>query len=114
MDAARAGRTVAVVSSGDAGVYGMAGLLLEVCGDDPAIEVEVIPGVTAACAGGAALGAPPTRALWCVAPPRLLPPKRTFRNKIGVYAAAFPVYLHPAQLQPAAKFLAAAIIYNFT
>ena len=63
-DAARAGRTVAVVSSGDAGVYGMAGLLLEVCGDDPAIEVEIIPGVTAACAGGAALGAPLAWAVW--------------------------------------------------
>ena len=73
-DAARAGRTVAVVSSGDAGVYGMAGLLLEVCGDDPAIEVEIIPGVTAACAGGAALGAPLTGDFACVSLSDLLTP----------------------------------------
>ena len=38
-DAAKAGHTVAVVSSGDAGVYGMAGLLLEVCADDPELEI---------------------------------------------------------------------------
>lgn len=57
-DAAKAGKTVALVSSGDAGVYGMAGLLHEVCADDPDLEIEVIPGVTAACAGAAVLGAP--------------------------------------------------------
>ena len=55
-DMAKQGRTVAVISSGDAGVYGMAGLLLEVCENDPEIEVEVIPGITAACSGGAVLG----------------------------------------------------------
>jgi precorrin-3B C17-methyltransferase len=51
----RAGRAVAVVSSGDAGVYGMAGLLMEL---DPFTEVEVVPGVTAAQAAAARLGAP--------------------------------------------------------
>ncbi|MBX6396465.1 MAG: precorrin-3B C(17)-methyltransferase, partial [Alicyclobacillaceae bacterium] len=60
---ARAGRTVAVVSSGDAGIYGMAGLVYEVLmeqgwkpGDDP--EVEVIPGVPALNAVASLLGAP--------------------------------------------------------
>ena len=57
-DLAKQGKTVAVVSSGDAGVYGMAGLLLEVCENDPEIEVEVIPGITAALSGAAVLGAP--------------------------------------------------------
>ncbi len=57
-DAALAGKTVAMVSSGDAGVYGMAGVLHEVCADYPELEIEVIPGVTAACAGAAVLGAP--------------------------------------------------------
>lgn len=59
-EACLAGKTVAVVSSGDAGVYGMAGLVLELCEDYPQIDVEVIPGITAACAGGAVLGAPLT------------------------------------------------------
>ncbi len=57
-DAALTGKTVAMICSGDAGVYGMAGLMHEVCSDDPDIEIEVIPGVTAACAGAAVLGAP--------------------------------------------------------
>lgn len=57
-DAALSGKTVAVVSSGDAGVYGMAGVIYEVCAEHPNIAIEVIPGVTAACAGAAVLGAP--------------------------------------------------------
>lgn len=59
-DAAKAGKTVAVVSSGDAGVYGMASLVIELCADCPEIEIEVIPGITAACSGGAVLGSPLT------------------------------------------------------
>lgn len=60
LELAQEGTRVAVVSSGDAGVYGMAGLILELSVDYPGISVEVIPGVTAACAGGAVLGAPLT------------------------------------------------------
>ena len=65
-DAAKDGHTVAVVSSGDAGVYGMAGLLLEVCAQDPEIQIEVIPGVTAALSGGAVVGAPRANVFWWV------------------------------------------------
>jgi len=60
IELARAGKNVALVSSGDAGVYGMAGLVFEVLrerGDD-AIEVEVIPGVSALNAAASLLGAP--------------------------------------------------------
>ena len=60
---ARAGERIAVVSSGDAGVYGMAGLVLDVLYDlgwdgerDPTLEV--VPGITAALAAAARLGAP--------------------------------------------------------
>ena len=59
IDAAKEGRTVAMISSGDAGVYGMAGLCLELAADTD-VEVEVVPGVTAALSGGAVLGAPLT------------------------------------------------------
>ena len=56
---ARQKRVVAVVSSGDAGIYGMAGLLLELEEkEDQPLEIEVVPGVTAANAAAAALGAP--------------------------------------------------------
>ncbi|TCP63489.1 precorrin-3B C(17)-methyltransferase [Heliophilum fasciatum] len=55
------GRHVAVVSSGDAGVYGMAGVILEALiqrGAVKKVPVEIVPGVTAATAAAAALGAP--------------------------------------------------------
>lgn len=52
----REGKTVAVVCSGDAAVYGMASLILELAHDDE--PVEVIPGVTAALSASAVLGAP--------------------------------------------------------
>jgi cobalt-precorrin 5A hydrolase/precorrin-3B C17-methyltransferase len=54
---AGAGRRVALVCSGDAGVYAMASLALEVAGD-AGVDVEVVPGVTAALASSALLGAP--------------------------------------------------------
>lgn len=52
------GKNVAMICSGDAGVYGMSGLMLEIGAAYPDIEVEVIPGVTAATGGAAVLGAP--------------------------------------------------------
>lgn len=55
---AAAERTVAMVCSGDAGVYGMAGLIYELAGVEPAVEIEIVPGVTAAQSGAAVLGAP--------------------------------------------------------
>ena len=55
---AKKGKNVAMICSGDAGVYGMSGLMLEIGEDYPDIEVEIIPGVTAATGGAAVLGAP--------------------------------------------------------
>jgi precorrin-3B C17-methyltransferase len=52
------GRTVAMVCSGDAGVYGMAGLIYELSSEYPPVEIEVVSGVTAALSGAAVLGAP--------------------------------------------------------
>ena len=56
---AKKGKKVAVVSSGDAGIYGMAGLILELISkEDEDIKVKVIPGVTASIGAAAILGAP--------------------------------------------------------
>ncbi len=55
---AKKGKTVAMICSGDAGVYGMSGLMLELGENYPEVQVEVIPGVTAATGGAAVLGAP--------------------------------------------------------
>ncbi len=58
LEQAQAGARVALVCSGDAGVYGMASPLLELSVDYPGVEVAVEPGVTAALTGAAMLGAP--------------------------------------------------------
>lgn len=55
---AQKGRTVALVCSGDAGVYGMAAPVLELLPEYGGVEVEVVAGVTAALSGAARLGAP--------------------------------------------------------
>lgn len=55
---AKKGKTVAMICSGDAGVYGMSGLIYEIGVDYPDVQLAVIPGVTAATGGGAVLGAP--------------------------------------------------------
>jgi precorrin-3B C17-methyltransferase len=52
------GKKVSMICSGDAGVYGMAGLMLELGEKYPNVQIEVVPGVTAALGGGAVLGAP--------------------------------------------------------
>ena len=57
-DEAKKGKTVSMICSGDAGVYGMAGLMYEVGENYPDVELTIIPGVTAATGGAAVLGAP--------------------------------------------------------
>jgi len=56
LELANQGKTVSLVSSGDAGVYGMAGIMLEMA--DDSIDIEIVPGITAANAAAACLGAP--------------------------------------------------------
>ncbi len=85
-DMALAGHAVAVISSGDAGIYGMAGLMFELCQSYPEIEIEVIPGITAACSGGAVLGAPLTNDFAVVSLSNLLTPWETIEKRL--YAAA--------------------------
>ena len=58
LDLAKAGKNVALISSGDAGIYGMAGIMYEIINENDNIEVEVIAGVTATNAAAAIVGAP--------------------------------------------------------
>ena len=60
IEEAEKGKTVSMVCSGDSGIYGMAALIYELLGEDSKVEAEVVPGLTAACSGGAVLGAPLT------------------------------------------------------
>ncbi|CAQ83701.1 MULTISPECIES: precorrin-3B C(17)-methyltransferase [Photorhabdus] len=59
IDLALSGRKVALISSGDAGIYGMAGLVLElVCQQQCDLEVKLVAGITASIAAASLLGAP--------------------------------------------------------
>ena len=58
LEAALENKTVAFVCSGDAGVYGMAGIMIQVAKEHPEVDIEIVPGITAACSGAALLGAP--------------------------------------------------------
>ncbi len=58
LEQASGGKKVVFVCGGDAGVYGLAGLILELAQGYPSVKIRVQPGVTAALAGAALLGAP--------------------------------------------------------
>ncbi len=58
LEKASEGKTVSVVCSGDAGVYGMAGLVYELSVDYPDIDIDIVPGISAVLSGSAVLGAP--------------------------------------------------------
>jgi precorrin-3B C17-methyltransferase len=61
VELAARGGNVAVISSGDPGIYGMAGVVLEAAvqrGLDSLIDIEIVPGVSAGCAAAALAGAP--------------------------------------------------------
>ena len=79
---ANKGKTVAMICSGDAGVYGMAGLIHEVGKDYPETAVEVIPGVTAAVSGAAVLGAPLIHDFCLISLSDLLTPWETIENRL--------------------------------
>ena len=86
--AAAGGKNVAVVCSGDAGIYGMAGLVYEVAQEYPPIEIEVIPGITAACGGAAVLGAPLTHDFAVISLSDLLTPWQTISRRLEAAAEA--------------------------
>ena len=98
---AREGKDVALVCSGDAGVYGMAGLLLEVCEGEDAPEIGIIGGLTAATSGAALLGAPLGHDFAVVSLSDLLTPWETIERRLECAAMGdFAVALYnPASLK---------------
>ena len=88
LEQAAQGRTVAMVCSGDAGVYGMAGLILELAPEYPGIKIQVIAGVTAACAGAAVLGAPLIHDFAVISLSDLLTPMEVIEKRVSAAAQA--------------------------
>ncbi len=100
LDQALAGKSVALVSSGDPGIYAMAGLVLEICAarkidavppgrtGDPGLCIEVVPGIPALCAGASLLGAPLTHDFATVSLSDLLTPWEVIEKRIAAAAEA--------------------------
>lgn len=88
VEAAASGRDVAMVCSGDSGIYGMAGLIYEVAQEYPPIEIEVVPGITAACGGAAVLGAPLTHDFAVISLSDLLTPWEKIEKRLTAAAQA--------------------------
>ena len=88
LDAAAGGKTVAMVCSGDSGIYGMAALIYELRGENAQPEIEVIPGLTAACSGGALLGAPLTHDFAVISLSDRLTDWETIRSRLEHAASA--------------------------
>ena len=75
-------KTVALVCSGDPQLYGMAGLAYELGAAHPDVQIEVVPGVTAAFSGGAVLGSPLTHDFAVISLSDLLTPAEKIRRRL--------------------------------
>lgn len=82
LETAREGRTVALVCSGDSGVYGMASPLLLLSEEYPEVEVEIVAGITAATSGAAVLGAPLGHDFCVISLSDLLTPWETIEKRL--------------------------------
>ncbi len=87
LETAEGGKTVALVCSGDAGVYGMAGPVLQLAPQWPEVDVEVVPGVTSALSGAALLGAPIGHDFCVISLSDLLTPWEVIENRLRCAAA---------------------------
>lgn len=76
------GKRVSLVCSGDAGIYGMAGLMYELLPEYPDCELYVIPGITAAVSGAALLGAPLNHDFCVISLSDLMTPWEQIRKRL--------------------------------
>jgi len=88
LEEAAKGKTVAMICSGDAGIYGMSGLLEELAQQYPGVEVETIPGVSAVISGAALLGAPLMHDFAVISLSDLLTPWETIEKRLLCAAEA--------------------------
>lgn len=83
------GNTVAMVSSGDSGIYGMAGIMLEIADDMQAdVEIVTVPGITAASTAASVLGAPLMHDLSLISLSDLMTPLELIFRRVEAAASA--------------------------
>ena len=110
LEKASTGKRVALVCSGDAGVYGMASPLLELAEEYPDVTIEVVPGLTAALSGGAILGAPLAHDFCVISLSDRLTPWEVIEKRLACAAAGdFCVALYNPSSRGRADYLAKAV-----
>ena len=103
---AREGKKVALICSGDAGIYGMASLMLEIGKLYDDCIIEVIPGITAASSGAAVLGAPLNHDFCVISLSDLLTPWETIETRLDAAAKAdFSICLYNPSSKKRADYL---------
>ena len=109
LELAQQGKTVAMVCSGDAGVYGMAGPILQMAPEFPDVEIEVVSGVSAALSGAAVLGAPLMHDFCVISLSDLLTPWEVIENRLECAAKGdFSICLYNPSSKKRAGYLARA------
>ncbi len=88
LEKAAEGKDVAMICSGDAGVYGMSGLIEELAVKYEGVEVETIPGVSAVLSGAAILGAPLMHDFAVISLSDLMTPWEKIEKRLECAAAA--------------------------
>ena len=110
LETAQSGKTVALVCSGDAGVYGMASPLMELAQSYPAVTVEIVPGLTAALSGGAVLGAPLAHDFCVISLSDRLTPWAVIEKRLACAAAGdFSIALYNPSSRGRADYLQKAV-----
>ncbi|MGN0582654.1 MAG: precorrin-3B C(17)-methyltransferase, partial [Oscillospiraceae bacterium] len=111
------GNTVAMVSSGDSGIYGMAGIMLEIADDMQAdVEIVTVPGITAASTAASVLGAPLMHDLSLISLSDLMTPlELIFRRVEAAASADFVISLYNPKSRKRVDYLerAADIIMKY-
>ena len=103
---AEAGKMTALICSGDAGVYGMAGLVLSMAEMHPQTEITIVPGITAASSGAAVLGAPLMHDFAVISLSDLLTPWETIEKRLECAAQAdFVICLYNPSSRKRADYL---------